>query len=111
MEARPRKLIVYQTPEGEEPFTRWYQCLRDVEVVARITRRLDRLEAGNAGDCKAVGEGVSELRLDYGPGYRLYFGQDGDAWVVILVGGDKRTQAKDIQTAKLYWRDYKERKP
>lgn len=111
MEARPRQLIVYQTPEGEEPFTRWYRSLRDVEAVARITRRLDRMEAGNTGDCKAVGEGVLELRVDYGPGYRVYFGQDGDTWVVLLVGGDKRTQAKDIQSAKRYWCDYKERKP
>lgn len=111
METRPRQLVVYQTPEGIEPFTRWFRALRDVEAVARITRRLDRLEAGNAGDCKPVGEGVLELRLDYGPGYRVYFGQDGETWVVLLVGGDKRTQAKDIQTAKLCWQDYKERRP
>ena len=110
MDARPRELIVYRTAEGEEPFARWFSSLRDSEAVARITRRLDRLEAGNPGDCKPVGEGVMELRLQYGPGYRVYFGQDGDTLVVLLVGGDKRSQEKDIKSAVIFWRDYKERR-
>jgi len=84
--------------------------LRNHEAAARIARRLDRLEGGNLGDCKPVGGGVDELRIDYGPGYRVYFGQDGDLIVVLLIGGDKRTQGKDTETAKTCWKDYKERK-
>jgi putative addiction module killer protein len=110
MEAQPRDVIVYQDREGKEPFTRWLQRLRDHEAAARIARRLDRLEAGNFGDCKPVGEGVEELRIDYGPGYRVYLAQDGNVIVVLLLGGDKRTQSKDIVTAKTLWGDYKERK-
>ena len=68
-------------------------------------RRMDRIENGNFGDCYPVGEGVSELRIDVGPGYRIYFGQDGDL-VVLLHGGDKSTQEKDIKMAKRFWRDY-----
>jgi putative addiction module killer protein len=110
METRPRNVIVYQDRQGQEPLTRWFDRLRDHEAAARIARRLDRLRSGNPGDSKAVGEGVEELRIDYGPGYRVYFGQDGDAIVVLLVGGDKRTQSRDIETARTCWKDYKERK-
>ena len=100
---------MYRTPDGIEPFTRWLQGLKDYSAVARITHRLDRLEFGNWGDCKAIGDGVSELRVPYGPGYRVYLAQDGDTVVILLCGGDKRTQNKDIKTAKKYWREYKER--
>jgi putative addiction module killer protein len=111
MEARPRHLIVYRTTNGEEPFAHWFSALRDYEAAARVARRLDRLETGNLGDCKPVGEGVLELRVNYGTGYRVYLAQDGDTIVVLLVGGDKKTQARDIHLARQYWRDYKERKP
>ncbi len=76
----------------------------------RIDARLARVQLGNFGDTKGVGEGVLELRIDYGPGYRVYLGRDGSAVVILLLGGDKRTQSKDIDTAKKYWADYKARK-
>ena len=76
---------------------------------ACIRTRLDRVALGNLGDCEPVGEGVSELRIAFGPGYRVYFAQDGDTIVLLLCGGDKSTQVKDIKRAKEYWADYKER--
>ena len=82
-----------------ELFARWFSGLRDRRARARIQARIDRLEIGNPGDVKPVGEGVSEMRIDYGPGYRVYFVQRGAAIVVLLAGGDKRTQERDIKTA------------
>jgi putative addiction module killer protein len=70
-----------------------------------IMRRIDRVESGNFGDCRAVGQGVSELRVDEGPGYRVYFGLDGNM-VILLNGGTKKTQSSDIKTAQEYWKDY-----
>lgn len=78
-------------------------------AVMQIRMRLRRLEMGNPGDCVPVGEGVSELRIHLGPGYRVYFGQDGSQLVLLLCGGDKRSQATDIMRAKLMWKDWKER--
>ena len=69
---------------------------------------ISRVRQGNLGDCKPVGEGVSELRVDYGPGYRVYFGQKGRTLVVLLCGGDKRTQDRDIRLARQFWREFKE---
>ena len=80
-------------------FARWMEGLRDLRARARVQVRIERLAAGNAGDVKPVGEGVSELRVDYGPGYRVYFTKRGLTVVILLVGGDKRTQAADIRTA------------
>jgi putative addiction module killer protein len=80
-------------------FTDWFDGLRDRRARDRILARIDRLSLGNPGDVKPVGEGVSELRIDYGPGYRLYFVQRGKTVVVLLCGGDKRTQARDIKRA------------
>ena len=80
-------------------FDAWLTSLRDVRATARITARLDRVADGNLGDFKPVGGGVSELRIDYGPGYRVYFTQRGAVLVVVLAGGDKRTQRTDIKTA------------
>jgi putative addiction module killer protein len=82
-----------------ETFAQWLDGLRDLRVRARVQVRIERLAAGNAGDVKAVGEGVSELRIDYGPGYRVYFTKRGRAVVILLAGGDKRTQANDIRIA------------
>ena len=77
----------------------WFERLRDMQAKARILVRIRRLSLGNPGDVKAVGEGVSELRIDYGPGYRVYYTQRGQTIVVLLIGGDKRTQDKDIAKA------------
>jgi putative addiction module killer protein len=77
----------------------WLQALRDRQARARIQARIDRLALGNPGDVKPVGAGVSDLRIDYGPGYRIYFTQRGDRLIVLLAGGDKRTQNRDIQLA------------
>ena len=79
--------------------TKWLDGLRDIHARARILVRVERLAAGNLGDVRPVGEGVSELRIDYGPGYRVYFTKRGQEVVILLAGGDKRTQAKDIKTA------------
>jgi putative addiction module killer protein len=80
-------------------FARWLDGLRDIRARARIQARLDRLAEGNPGDVKRVGEGVSELRIDYGPGYRVYFKARGREVIILLAGGDKSTQAKDIKVA------------
>jgi len=82
-----------------EIFARWLDNLRDIRARARIQVRVERLTAGNAGDVKPVGEGVSELRIDYGPGYRVYFKKHGREVVILLAGGDKGSQAADIKTA------------
>ncbi|TAJ24887.1 MAG: type II toxin-antitoxin system RelE/ParE family toxin, partial [Nitrospirae bacterium] len=91
------------------PFFDWFDAIRDEWAQARILVRLDRVRLGNLGDCASVGEGVKELRIDYGPGYRVYFGQVGATIVLLLCGGDKRTQTRDIRNAKAYWKDYKRR--
>ena len=80
-------------------FVKWLDKLHDIRARARILVRIKRLADGNSGDAKPVGEGVSELRINYGPGYRIYYKQFGESIVVLLVGGDKRTQTKDIKTA------------
>lgn len=80
-------------------FAQWLDGLRDIHARARVQARIERLAAGNPGDVKPVGEGVSELRIGYGPGYRVYFTMRGRAAVILLAGGDKRTQAADIKTA------------
>jgi putative addiction module killer protein len=82
-----------------ERFARWIDGLRDRRARARIQARLDRLAEGNPGDVKPVGEGVSELRIDYGPGYRVYFKARGRTVVILLAGGDKRTQSQDVKIA------------
>jgi putative addiction module killer protein len=82
-----------------ETFVRWLDGLRDIRARARVQVRIERLAAGNAGDVEPVGEGVSEMRIDYGPGYRVYFKKQGREAVILLAGGDKRTQTADIKTA------------
>ena len=101
----------YQTTEGKIPLTAWLEGLRDGSTRGRIVARLDRLKAGLLGDWKAVGNGVFELRIDHGPGYRVYYGQEGKTLILLLCGGDKSTQVKDIETAHAYWKDYKARLP
>jgi putative addiction module killer protein len=82
-----------------EAYARWLDGLRDIRARARVLARIERLATGNPGDVKPVGEGVSELRIDYGPGYRVYFTMHGRTVIILLAGGEKRTQASDIKTA------------
>ena len=84
--------------------------MKDAKTRARIRVRINRIRLGNFGDCKSVGSGVSEFRIDYGPGYRVYFGRVGEKIVLLLCGGTKKNQEKDIKLAKEYWYDYKKRK-
>jgi putative addiction module killer protein len=104
--AKPKRVIVYADANGKEPFTDWLYGLRDSMGRKRILARLVRLGHGNYGDCEPVGEGVSELRLFFGPGYRVYFGEDADDIVILLCGGDKGSQSQDISQAKAYWQEY-----
>ena len=104
----PKEVVMFRTQDGQVPFERWLDDLSDKRAVARILARMARVRLGNLGDCRPVGEGVAELRVDYGPGYRVYFGQKGQTLVVLLSGGDKRTQPADVNLAKRYWCEYKE---
>lgn len=109
MPVQPRRLAAYVAPSGRSPFRDWLLKLKDIDGQATVFNRLDRLSQGNAGDFKRLGE-LYELRLHTGPGYRVYYGQDGPLLVVLLIGGDKSTQSKDIKQAQRYWHDYQERK-
>ena len=99
----------YVAAGGAQPFAEWFA---DLEAAARakVTRAIVRLEQGNFSSVKSVGEGVLEFRIDFGPGYRVYFGRDGDALVILLTGGTKKRQQRDIDTAHEYWQDYKKSK-
>ena len=103
---QPKEVLIYADEAGHEPFTAWLNRLRDRVGRQRILARLRRLEQGNFGDCKSLGEGMYELRVFFGPGYRVYFGEDGNTIVVLLTGGDKRSQVKDVANAKKYWKEY-----
>ena len=105
---QPRELEIYRTSNEREPYTEWFESIRDLKTRTRIQDRLDRIESGNLGDYKSLGDGVFELRLRSGPGYRIYFGQVGNTIVLLLCGGDKSSQTGDIQRAKAYWQEYKE---
>jgi putative addiction module killer protein len=88
------------------PFSEWLGSLKDARAVGIVRARLNRIRLGNFGDCRSVGAGVEELRIDFGPGYRVYYGREGSLVVVLLCGGDKRTQARDILTAQKQWKEY-----
>lgn len=103
------ELRYYQTSAGEQPFVEWLKGLNDRRARTRIEARLARVVIGNLGDVEPVGEGVMELRVDWGPGYRVYFARVGHVIVLLLCGGDKRTQQRDINRAKEYFEDYKAR--
>lgn len=109
MESQPRELRIYETAQEEVPFSTWMDGLKDRNARARINTRLKRVTLGNLGDHKFVGEGIFELRIDYGPGYRIYFAQTDKLTVLLLCGGDKSTQEQDILKAKQYWIDYRQR--
>jgi putative addiction module killer protein len=99
----------YQAEDGRVPVTEWLARLKDLRARARILVRVDRLKAGNFGDCRALREGVSELRIDYGPGYRVYFGKIGRTVILLLCGGDKDRQAADIDRAVACLADFRRR--
>ena len=103
------KVIVYTTSTKKKPFLEWLEEL-DKKAQSIVITRVDRLNLGNFGDCKQLknAEGVWELRIGYGPGYRVYFGKIGAQIVILLVGGDKGSQAHDIIKAKRYWHEYRE---
>lgn len=102
----PKTILIYQDKDGQEPYTVWFNGLKDTQGKARIEARIRRVEAGLFGDCEPIGKGVKELRLFFGPGYRVYFGEDAENIVILLCGGDKSTQKQDIKTAQEYWKEY-----
>lgn len=102
-----KQIIIYADENDHEPYRSWINNLRDKKGQQRIRARIRRLGEGLYGDCDSVGGGVSELRMFFGPGYRVYFGEDADNIVVLLCGGDKGSQSGDIRNAKEYWKDYK----
>lgn len=101
------EILRYQLSDGKIPVTDWLSSLRDQRARVQIEIRLKRVITGNFGDCKPVGDGILELRIDIGAGYRLYCGRHGQILVILLNGGDKSTQAADINRAKEYWSDWK----
>jgi len=105
-----KRLIYYQTIDGKVPIEKWRKNIKDIKTQWRIDGRLDRVASGNLGDHKSIGGGVKELRLQFGSGYRIYYAEDGNTIIVLLCGGDKKTQQKDINLAQSYWQDYLERK-
>ena len=96
--------------DGSSPFAKWFAGV-DAAAAAKVTTAVRRLELGNFSNVKGVGAGVFEYKIDFGPGYRVYFGKDGDTLVILLGGGTKKTQDSDIATAHARWQDYKKRKP
>jgi putative addiction module killer protein len=99
----------YLTASGRDNFGEWLSKLKDVRTRAKISARIDRLSIGNFGDCKALRGGLFELRIDWGPGYRVYYAPVGSMCILLLCGGDKRRQSSDIKRALEYLKDYRER--
>lgn len=101
---------IYETANGKRPFELWLKGIRELHTRAKIRMRLDRLKMGNFGDCKTVSDGVCELKIHYGPGIRIYYSKTGSRIVLLLCGGDKGSQARDIAKAKEHLKDYKNRR-
>ena len=102
-----KTIFLFESRTGGCPFSEWLSNLKDIKARSIIRARLERIALGNMGDCKSVGAGVIELRIAFGPGYRIYFGLDGNNLVILLCGGDKKGQKKDVARAKLLWMEYK----
>lgn len=104
-------IILYTSHTGKQPFVEWQKKL-DIKTESIVLARLARIRCGNFGDCKPIkgGKGIYELRIDYRAGYRIYYGKSGSTIIVLLVGGSKRSQDRDINKAKQYWLDYKGQK-
>jgi putative addiction module killer protein len=99
----------YIDPKNRSPYAKWFNRL-NAPAAAKVVTALVRMEQGNFSNTKSIGEGVLECRIDFGPGYRIYFGRDGDTLVILLGGGTKKRQQKDTETAKALWKEYKRRK-
>src|ERR1041385_5005553 len=99
----------YLAGDGKSPFAEWFSALEPV-FRAKVASAIARMEQGNLSNVKPVGEGVLEYRIDFGPGYRVYFGRDGESLLILLAGGTKRRQQRDIDAAKTSWREYKQSK-
>ena len=110
MEPHKRQVKHYVAEGGRDLFAQWVDGLKDVQGRAVIRKRIDRVYEGNFGDHSYVGQGVWEIRIHYGPGYRVYYGEDVPIIVLLLCGGDKSTQKKDIQNAREFWADYRRTK-
>jgi putative addiction module killer protein len=110
MDAHERRVRIYRTRDGGVPYLDWFDALRDRRAKQKIGARIGRLRLGNFGHARSVGEGVFELKIDFGPGYRVYLGQDGVELVILLCGGDKSTQNADIKQAKAAWASYRKEK-
>jgi putative addiction module killer protein len=108
VEAKEREALYYQSLSGEQPCRAWRNSLGDIKTKAAVDARIARFRSGNFGDSKPVGEGISEARIDHGPGYRIYYAVDGDK-IILLCGGEKKTQDSDIKLAKALWSDYRTR--
>ena len=106
MEIKPKSIIIYETASGKCPFSEWFDDLKDRKAKVAVDARLTRVRQGNLGSCRSLSGGVWELKIDLGPGYRVYFGMHGNTLVVLLHGGDKRTQDQDIEMARQFWADY-----
>ncbi|MCF7799538.1 type II toxin-antitoxin system RelE/ParE family toxin [Candidatus Babeliales bacterium] len=104
------KIEIYQDTKGKKPFDQWFEKLKNFKAKTVILGRLDRIKIGNLGDSKLIGDGVSELRFHIGPGYRLYYAKIGTKIIVLLCGGAKSSQSKDIKLAKQYLLDFKLRR-
>lgn len=102
-------VLEYLDEQGHSPYYNWLSGLKDARTRAKIMMRVDRMALGLFGDVEPIGEGLSELRIHYGPGYRVYFGKEGNQVYLLLCGGDKSSQSKDIKKAKAYWKDHKRR--
>ncbi|MGA1825230.1 MAG: type II toxin-antitoxin system RelE/ParE family toxin [bacterium] len=103
------KIELYVTEEGKVPFSEWLQSLKDRKTRAKIRVRLDHVRLGNLGNNKFLGNWIYELKIDYGPGYRIYYGQAGKKIILLLLGGEKKRQQSDIKQAQKYWADYRRR--
>ena len=103
------EILEYLTEDGRNPFRDWLSSLRDGQARSRVRVRLNRVRMGNLGDSRSVGGGVNELRIPYGPGYRVYYGRQGNAIVILLCGGNKGNQRRDIPQAQRHWEDFQSR--
>ncbi|RJP85885.1 MAG: type II toxin-antitoxin system RelE/ParE family toxin [Desulfobacteraceae bacterium] len=108
METAPRIIQEYVGGDGKNHFSEWFDGLKDIKAQVKVDIRISRLRLGNFGDTKGVGQGVYELRIHFGPGYRVYYGLEGNTVILLLCGGDKGSQKKDIKKAVALWNEYQE---